>query len=197
MERLYIIEGTSNSGKTTTAYNLKQVKNLCIFPEFMEHPLAPSPSKNIEQELENQKKFYQIEKERMIYAKELLLNDHIVFFDRSYLSILAVSYAFEKLNRYKAYDNALNLYNLMIKEEWFIKPEEVFILTASHKDKIERNYSRKKELKENWIKEKFEYYQNEFYDIIELQSRKRIIDTSGKSKDYASRLIIKELKMER
>lgn len=94
MENLYIIEGTSNSGKTTTSKFLGEISNVEIITEYMEHPSSPKPSKNLEEEFRNQQIFFEIEKERMILASSLLANNKVVFLERSYLSILAVSYAF-------------------------------------------------------------------------------------------------------
>lgn len=96
MSNLYVIEGTSNSGKTTTLETLGYEKNIAIFQEFMKNPKAPRPSLTLKEELENQIKFYELEKERIILAKQELLQSKIVFLDRSYISVLAVSYAFEK-----------------------------------------------------------------------------------------------------
>lgn len=192
MENLYIIEGSSNSGKTTTINYLGNYSNISIFSEFMDHPKRPKSSTNLEEELENQKIFYEIERERMLKAREFI--NKIVFFDRSYLSILAVAYALEKLNKFKSYDHALNLYQSMIKEDWFIKPNKIYVLTSSFEEKLRRNNNRIKRLKSNWIKEEFEFYQNEFYEKIELEFIKIIIDTTGKYKEFAADYIVKELK---
>ena len=54
MKNLYVIEGTSNSGKTTTTRILNEIPNVEIIEEFMKHPLSPKPSKNIEEELKKQ-----------------------------------------------------------------------------------------------------------------------------------------------
>lgn len=195
MKNIYVIEGTSNSGKTTTSRLLSEIPNVEIISEFMEHPLSPKPSKNLEEELRNQQIFYEIEKERMILASTLLANNKIVFFERSYLSILAVSYAFFKLGKYNCYDNAQEIYNKMIDKEWYIEPDTIYILTASSSEKLKRNLSRNKALKSNWIRNDFEYYQNEFYDIMEVSSNKVFIDTTEHDEEYASKCISKTLKL--
>lgn len=197
MQSLYVIEGTSNSGKTTTSKILDTIPNISIIPEFMDHPLSPKPAKNLEEELKNQKIFLEIEKERMEQAKALLLKNQIVFLERSFLSILSVSYALQKLGKYYGYTNALNLYNSMINESWYIHPETIYILTSSYEEKIKRNKTREKELKENWLEEKFEIYQNEFYRMKEVESNKVFIDTSNKQEEYAAKVIQKSLKVRR
>ena len=197
MKNLYLIEGTSNSGKTTTSRILSQIPNVEIIEEFMEHPLSPKPSKNIEEELNNQQIFFEIEKERMISAASLLKQDKIVFMERSYLSILAVSYAFFKLGKYNGYDNAFKIYKDMLNQPWYIKPDITFILTADYNEKLKRNINRNKILQNNWINNNFEFYQNKFYDIMRIESKKEFIDTTEKSKEYASECICKSLKLRR
>lgn len=197
MKNLYVIEGTSNSGKTTTSKILSEIPNVEIIEEFMDHPLSPKPSKNIEEELKNQQIFYEIERERMILASSLLKNDKIVFMERSYLSILAVSYAFFKLGKYNGYDNALKIYRNMITQSWYVKPSVTFILTADSSEKIKRNLNRGKILQNNWVKNEFEFYQNEFYDIMPIESHKEFIDTTGRNKEYASECICRSLKLGR
>lgn len=197
MRNLYVIEGTSNSGKTTTSKILNGIPNVEIIKEFMDHPLSPKPSKNIEEELRNQQIFFEIEKERMILVASLLNSDKIVFMERSYLSILAVSYAFLKLGKYNGYDNALKIYRDMIKQVWYVEPDVTFILTADSNEKLKRNLNRNKILQNKWVKNDFEFYQNEFYDIITIESKKEFIDTTGKDKEYASDFICKLLKLRR
>lgn len=197
MKNLYVIEGASNSGKTTTSRILSEIPNVEIIEEFMDHPLSPKPSKDIEEELKNQQIFLEIEKERMILASSLLKRNKIVFMERSYLSILAVSYAFLKLGKYNGYDNALRIYKDMINQAWYVNPDITFILTADSSEKLKRNLNRDKILQNNWVKNDFEFYQNEFYDIMEIGSRKEFIDTTGKSKAYASECICKSLKLRR
>lgn len=194
MNNLYIIEGTSNSGKTTTSKYLSEYPSVLTIPEFMDHPLSPKPSKTLEEELHNQIIFLKIEKERMEKAKLLLNMDKIVFLERSFISILAVSYAFKKLGKYNGYDNAMKLYNNMINEDWYLPPEVIYILTASHEEKIKRNKKRQKELSDNWVQDKFEFYQDEFYDKILIEPKKVFIDTSGKEDEYAAKTIIRDLK---
>lgn len=197
MKNLYVIEGTSNSGKTTTSKILNEIPNVEIIEEFMDHPLSPEPSKNIEEELKNQQIFFEIEKERMTLASSLLKSNKIVFMERSYLSILAVSYAFLKLGKYNGYDNAVRIYRNMINQMWYVKPDVTFILTAASSEKLKRNLSRDKILQNKWVNNDFEFYQNEFYDIMTTESKKEFIDTTEKNKDYASECICKLLRLRR
>ena len=198
MNNLYVIEGTSNSGKTTTCKNLKNTSDVIIIPEFMSDPNAPKPSKNLEEELINQKKFLELEKERFLIAKKYLDEGQKVLLERDYLSILAVSYAFEKMGKYKAHDNALRLYGDMLNSNWYIKPDIYFFLSSSYDECQERNKKRNKILSENWIKKEFDYYQKEFYLIISDSLKNKVwIDTTNKELDYASKIIKKTLELRR
>ncbi len=85
----------------------------------------------------------------------------------------------------------------MINESWYIQPKTIYILTASHEEKIKRNKNREKELNNKWIDEKFEIYQNEFYRIKKVESNKIFIDTSKKEEEYAAKIIQKSLKIRR
>lgn len=196
MKELYIIEGTSNSGKTTTANLIKEKTDSILINEFMENPNSPKPSNNLIEEISNQKKFLLMEKERLEIAKKYL-DGNIVFLDRSFISILAVSYAFEKIGKYSAYEYALNLYKTIQHEDWYIPPKRVYILTANYRDKLKRNVERIKKIKENWIQEKFDYYQNEFYYNCDVIDNKYFIDNTGLPKEYAAMEIIKQIKKER
>lgn len=197
MNNLYVIEGTSNSGKTTTSNFLKEFKNVEIIPEFMVHPLSPKPSKSLEEELKNQQIFYEIEKDRMQQASLLLSKNKIVFMERSFVSVLAVSYAFKKLGKYDAFSNCIELYNKMLKEHWYINPDIFYVLIASSKEKIIRNNYRNKILKDSWINSDFDFYQNEFYDTMMIDLDRKFIETDGQEKKYASEYISKNLKLRR
>lgn len=198
MNNLYIIEGTSNSGKTTTCNKLKDIQNMIIIPEFMNSPKAPKPSINLKEELINQKKFLELEKERYLLARKYLDRGQNVFLERSYLSILAVSYAFEKLGKYSAYNNALELYGNILNSNWYIEPSMFFFLTYSYEECKKRNLNRGKQLSENWIKEDFDFYQKEFYLMISDSIKNKLwIDTTAKELDYATNVILKNLNLRR
>ena len=190
MSGLIVIEGTSNSGKTTTCDILRTEPNFIVIPEFMKHPRAPRPSKNIEEELANQRIFLEIEKERMKLAKIQLEKDKLVFLERSYLSIVAVSYAFEKLGKYESLKNAQALFDEIMASEWFINPSAYYILSASHEEISKRNKSRTNKLNEGWIMSEFDGYQKEYYDMTMNSNSSMVqIDTTKKEETYAAKYI--------
>ena len=95
-----ILEGVSNTGKTTTCEILKKNKNCIIIPEaadWMSHP--PKSSKSYEEEINNQKLFFEMEKRRMEFAKKLINSGKNVIIDRTVLSTLAIAYANEKMRK--------------------------------------------------------------------------------------------------
>lgn len=197
MKNLYVIEGTSNSGKTTTSNFLKNYSQVLIVPEFSMFPEAPSPSKCLEDELLNQRIFLEIERKRMEYAKKMIEEGKIVFLERDFISILAVCYAFAKIGKYDAFKHAESLYLEMKDSMFFNEPDSYFFLTADHEEILNRNKTREKQLKKEWIKNDFDFYQKEFYDIISIGENKFVIDTTNSEPEYASKVIAKKLNLRR
>ena len=61
--KIIVVEGPSNSGKTTTCQNMKNYSNCVVIDECMVYEKnPPRPSKNYEQELQNQEFFFEVEK---------------------------------------------------------------------------------------------------------------------------------------
>lgn len=106
--KIIVVEEPSNSGKTTTCQNMKNYSNCVVIDECMVYEKnPPRPSKNYEQELQNQEFFFEVEKRRMKKATKLALEGKNVILDRCGLSIVAISYAFEKLGKYSTCKHAM------------------------------------------------------------------------------------------
>lgn len=106
--KIIVVEGPSNSGKTTTCQNMKNYSNCVVIDECMVYEKnPPRPSKNYEQELQNQEFFFEVERRRMKRATTLALEGKNVILDRCALSIVAISYAFEKLGKYSTFKHAM------------------------------------------------------------------------------------------
>ena len=78
--KIIVIEGASNSGKTTTCQEIKKYDNCVVIDECMVYePNPPSPSENYEQELANQLFFFYVEKRRMQKATKFALEGKMLF----------------------------------------------------------------------------------------------------------------------
>ena len=98
--KIIALEGVSNTGKTSTCNILRKYENCIIIPEAAEWmSSSPKSSKNYEEEIKNQKLFFDMEKKRMEYAKKQANTGKNVIVDRTALSTLAIAYANEKMRK--------------------------------------------------------------------------------------------------
>lgn len=98
--KVIALEGVSNTGKTTTCEILKKYDDCIIIPEAADWMSAPPKfSKSYEEEIKNQKLFFEMEKKRMEYAKKLVNSERNVIIDRTALSTVAIAYANEKMRK--------------------------------------------------------------------------------------------------
>lgn len=106
--KIIVVEGPSNSGKTTTCLNMRNYTNCVVIDECNIYERNhPSPSQNCEQEIQNQLFFFEVEKRRMRKATKLALEGKNVILDRCALSTVAIAYAFEKLGKYPTFQHAM------------------------------------------------------------------------------------------
>ena len=106
--KIIVVEGPSNSGKTTTCQNMKNYFNCIVIDECMVYEKnPPRPSQSYEQEIQNQLFFFEVERRRMKKATTLASEGKNVILDRCALSTVAISYAFEKLGKYTTFNHAL------------------------------------------------------------------------------------------
>lgn len=196
--KIIVVEGPSNSGKTTTCQNMKNYTNCIVIDECMVYEKnPPRPSQNYEQELENQLFFFEVEKRRMKKATALALEGKNVILDRCALSTVAISYAFERLGKYPAFKHAISQFEKLFNDKELLRPDEYIFLYTNNESIIQRNKTRGKELSESWIDSSFTDYQNEFYEIVSKKiPNSRRISTAGKDKMYVSRIIAQILKVQ-
>ena len=103
-----VVEGPSNSGKTTTCQNMKNYADCIVIDECMIYEKnPPRPSQNYEQEIQNQLFFFEVERRRMKKATTLALEGKNVILDKCALSTVSISYAFEKLGKYPTFKHAM------------------------------------------------------------------------------------------
>lgn len=106
--KIIVVEGPSNSGKTTTCQNMKKYSNCVVIDECMVYEKnPPRPSQNYEQEIANQLFFFEVEKRRMKKATKIALEGKNVILDRCALSTVAIAYSFEKLGKYPTFKHAM------------------------------------------------------------------------------------------
>jgi thymidylate kinase len=200
MERgkIIVVEGPSNSGKTTTCQNIKKHGYCIVIDECMLYERnPPRPSQNYEQELSNQLFFFEIERRRIEKATKLAMQGQNIILDRCALSTVAISYAFEKMGKYPTFKHALDQYEKLFKDDDLLKPDEYIFLYTDDVSTLQRNSTRKKELSELWLDNDFTSYQNEFYETIAKKiPNSRRISTTGKDKNYVSKLILQILNVQ-
>ena len=80
--KIIVVEGPSNSGKTTTCQNMKNYANCVVIDECMVYEKkSPRPSENYQQEISNQLFFFEVER-RMEKATKFALEGKNVILDR-------------------------------------------------------------------------------------------------------------------
>lgn len=195
--KIIVIDGTSNAGKTTLCKMYSQTfENVGIIPgttqfvkehkELYPNGIPPIP-KNKEEEIKNQKFFFDLELHRLIYANKMAKECKNVLMDRNVLEILAVAYSLEKDETYKGvYLNACNLYKEYVKcanENKIKLPDKYVILFASQNELEKRNLKRENTLANEWIEKSLIDRQKIFFDRF-LKKHQEVsikIDTDNKN----------------
>ncbi len=217
MERIIVIDGTSNAGKTTLCENLdKNVQNISIVPgaslfarlNIERYPhILPIP-KNAEEEKENQKFFFRLELDRLIEANKLAEQGKTVFMDRGVLEILSVAYSFESINGWKGiYNNAKILYKKFIsyaRKMEISLPNKYIWLQANYEEIKRRNKLRQKERGEllsetDWIEESLIGKQIEFFRkmcVPENIDKVCLVDTNNMTRQQVLEAVCNLLKLQ-
>lgn len=88
-------------------------------------------------------------------------------------------------------------YEKLLKDNSLLKPDEYIFLYTNDDNIVQRNKTRTKELSKTWIDGSFTEYQNEFYEAVAKKiSQSQRISTTGKDKEYVSRIIAQILNVE-
>ena len=197
MPKIIVVDGSSNAGKTTLCnmYSEK-LENVYIVPgasKFVkerseEYPNGvPKIPKTKEEEIENQKFFFDLEFKRLKLANEMMRKGKNVIMDRNFLEILAVAYSLEKEEKYNGiYDNACKLYDLYQKEakkQGLRLPDKYIILFAEQTTLEARNQTRNNILSSEWMNKSLIDNQKEFFSkFFEKYKDQAIsVDTTEKS----------------
>lgn len=204
--KIIIIDGVSNSGKTTLCNNLQNNDNILVeeVPKFVRnHPqifngqdMPPIP-KNRNEELENQKFILNAEIERIEMAYYIVKCGKNAILDRSFLSTVSIAYSFDDCKRMSGtYMNALSLFreyanfikNLMLDE----KIDYIF-LTTDTETVEKRNVNRDKILSKEWIDKELIEKQNSFFINQTYFSGASLIDTTLLSPTEVLEVVNKKL----
>lgn len=189
--KLIIVDGISNAGKTTLCTTLSNDGIVLIdeVPKFIEIncekyglKLSSTMPQTIEEEKYNQQILFRAEIDRLKMAADIIKNGASAVLDRTFLSTVAIAYAFDNQNPFKgSYAFARELlkeYILQIGELFKEENVLVFFLDVD-KDKIqERNLSRTKPLTEDWIDNDFLDKQRNFFKAISSVINCQMINTS-------------------
>ena len=201
--KIFIIDGISNSGKTSFCEFLAE-NGYCIVeeaPAFIEKNvdlghLANTVPKTLEEEKKNQDVLFNTEMERLRVAKDYAASGKNVVMDRSFLSTVAMAYALDVNLPFKgAYD-----YSRELEKRYLTAINGIdksigvsFIFFDVNRDVlIERNKSREKSLDAEWIDEEFLKKQNYLFFASAATLDARIIDTSHLSFEEIAKLVCGE-----
>ena len=189
---IVIIDGVSNSGKTTLCKVLTKDENNVLIEEvplfiknhkelFMGKELHGIP-KNKEEEIANQRFLLEAELERVKLAYYIIKSGKNAILDRSFLSTVSVAYSLDNNNLFGGiYINSVKLlreyYHFINDLQLNECIKYIFLITDPNMVK-KRNETREKTLSDDWISPKLMNMQNRFFvNQIDICSAK-LIDTT-------------------
>ena len=189
---IIIIDGVSNSGKTTLCKVLTKDENNVLIEEvplfiknhkelFMGKELHGIP-KNKEEEIANQRFLLEAELERVKLAYYIIKSGKNAILDRSFLSTVSVAYSLDDNNLFGGiYINSVKLlreyYHFINDLQLNECIKYIFLITDPNMVK-KRNETREKTLSDDWISTKLMNMQNRFFvNQIDICSAK-LIDTT-------------------
>lgn len=189
---IVIIDGVSNSGKTTLCKVLTKDENNVLIEEvplfiknhkelFMGKELHGIP-KNKEEEIANQRFLLEAELERVKLAYYIIKSGKNAILDRSFLSTVSVAYSLDDNNLFGGiYINSVKLlreyYHFINDLQLNECIKYIFLITNPNMVK-KRNETREKTLSDDWISPKLMNMQNKFFvNQIDICSAK-LIDTT-------------------
>jgi len=201
--KIIIIDGISNSGKTSLCKNLAFYPNNIVIEEvpkfirnnkslFNNKTLISMPT-NYNEEVKSQIFLLEAEIERIKRAYYVLKCGKNAILDRSFLSTVAIAYSFDKNPDFKgAYIHSkklLKVYFDFIQELKLDNSLEYIFLLANNDIIHQRNDKREKALDEKWIDENLINLQKEFFISQKDSCNATIIDTSNKSKEEVFEIV--------
>ncbi|AGQ23185.1 deoxynucleoside kinase [Lactobacillus helveticus] len=193
--KIILIDGISNSGKTTLCNNLSKQLGYKIVPEsirYLENRLNEKGDnilyvpKNIQEELRNQEILFDLEFDKWFDANYFADHGQNVVIDKSPYSIVATAFAFESSNISGTYNKSLEFLDDFIEKAKRYKlysPDLLLLLKADSSASSKRNLERNHHLLSVWTQESTRQKQEEILEkeFQELDMKKALIDTSNLS----------------
>lgn len=205
---IILIEGISNSGKTTLCNSLKNKANFEIIPEairYLENRLNDCGDnilfvpENSNQEVLNQELLFDIEFEKLYDANFLAQKGENVVIDKSAFSILATANAFQSSiiqGTYEIAEKFFHEYEKKIARFDLAKPDLSILLKADLEISEERNKNRKHKLLNIWTSPITRFKQERVLESeFEKINNKMILDTSNMSKEEVYKQVIETIKL--
>lgn len=206
--KIIVVEGISNSGKTTLCRYLEAKSEFRVVPEsirYLENRLETNGDsilkipETLSEELLNQDILFDVEFEKM-YDANFIANQGInVVIDKSALSIIATAYAFSKIGIVSnSYEAARQRYSEMIQKMRHHNlqfPDYHFLLTANHDESMARNKQRKHKLAPVWTSGPIRSNQQHALEteFTKLDGKSLILDTTKLSYLEVYERIINEI----
>lgn len=200
--QVIVVEGNSNTGKTTLAKNLEK-KGFVFIPGVRQFGIEngleiPDIPTNQDEEFANQAALFAIERKRMEKAMEIAKTGKNVVLDRSYLAIIAVAHALdEKGTCSGAYSNSMREYLGFMKSlaRDGLLPDKYVFLTASIEELQKRNKTRSHVLSDTWMEQTMLDSQEDFFTRYrnKYPAKAYAIETSGMAPDEITEEVLKIL----
>ena len=198
--KIYVIDGISNSGKTSFCSFLGETGFYVVeeVPIFIKNnkelgALSNTVPKTLEEEKKNQDILFNAEVERLKVAKSYAEAGKNVVMDRSFLSTVAMAYALEKRLPFKgAYDYSKNLEKHFLSEIDNISKNIniIFVFFDVNRDVlIKRNQTRENFLSTEWIDEEFLKKQNYLFISSAKILNSKVINTSYLSLEEIAKIV--------
>ena len=200
-----LIEGISNTGKTSLCQELASKHNYKVIQESIrylenrtnlpETDIMSTPE-SIYQEVLNQELLFDTEFQKIFDANLLIKGGQNVVLDKSFISILATAYAFELEKNFaggvKAALDHLFSYCEKINRFHLKMPDKIVLLTVNQSAFSTRNKQRNHVLSDVWIDPRITIQQELFLKMIVPLFRIPYIeiDTSNLSKSDIKNLVL-------
>ena len=178
-ESIILVEGTSNTGKTSLCKYFEAEKGYAVVNEsirYLEERTRlkqgdiMSISSNINSELLNQELLFDMEFQKLFDANLFLRKGKNVIIDKSIFGIIATAYAFEcEKNLEGAFANSIRLYHEFInkcKRFQLQMPDKLVLLHVEPQIFVKRNLNRSHVLSGEWTNPRIIEMQNDALNIF-------------------------------